>query len=101
MSEARPATVDRATVGVPAGADLATSGRTEGPLGQRVRSTSLTRDALRRVARNPGAIAGAIVLAVMVLLALFAPAIAPYDPIDQDSQSIRARPSLDHFFGAD
>jgi len=63
--------------------------------------TGLLRDTLRRLRRNPGAIAGAVVLAVIVLLAIFAPAIAPYDPIDQDSQSIRAAPSRDHLFGAD
>jgi peptide/nickel transport system permease protein len=61
----------------------------------------LARDAVRRLFRNPGAAAGAVVLVAMVLLSIFAPAIAPYDPIDQDSQSIRARPSREHLFGAD
>lgn len=61
----------------------------------------LAGDALRRLFRNPGAAAGAVVMVTMVLLAIFAPVVAPYDPIAQDSQSIRARPSRDHLFGAD
>ena len=63
--------------------------------------TSLTRDTLRRLWMNPGAIAGAIVLTVMVLSALFAPLIAPYDPIAQDTTAIRAAPSAQHLFGTD
>ena len=50
---------------------------------------------------QPGAIAGAIVLTAMILLAVFAPIIAPYDPIAQDSAAIRAAPSAEHLFGAD
>jgi len=37
----------------------------------------------------------------MILLAAFAPMIAPYDPIAQDSTAIRAAPSAKHLFGAD
>jgi peptide/nickel transport system permease protein len=59
------------------------------------------RDTIRRLRRNPGAVLGAFVFAVMVVLTLLAPTIAPYDPIDQDSQAIRAAPSRDHYFGAD
>jgi peptide/nickel transport system permease protein len=51
--------------------------------------------------RNPGAVAGGAVLLVVVLFSVFAPIIAPYDPIDQDSQAIRAAPSRAHLFGAD
>ncbi len=75
--------------------------RAEIGLGRMVKSRGLTRDALYRVGRNPGAVAGAIVLAVIVLLAIFAPLVAPYDPIAQDSQAIRAHPSREHIFGAD
>jgi len=70
-------------------------------LDRQVASAGLARDALRRLWRNPGAAVGAVVLTAMVLLAVFAPVIAPYDPIAQDSQAIRARPSADHLFGAD
>lgn len=70
-------------------------------LGRESAASSLTRDTLRRLWMNPGAIAGAFVLAVMVLSAIFAPVIAPYDPIAQDTSSIRAAPSAQHLFGAD
>ncbi len=63
--------------------------------------TSLTKDAVRQLGRNPGALAGACVLAVMVLVTIFAGAIAPNDPIAQDSQAIRKAPSSDHPFGTD
>jgi peptide/nickel transport system permease protein len=41
--------------------------------------TSLTADALRRMARSPVAILGAVIVAAFVLLAVFAPWIAPRD----------------------
>lgn len=41
---------------------------------------SLLGDAFRRLARNPVAIAGAIIVIVFVLLAIFAPLVAPKDP---------------------
>jgi peptide/nickel transport system permease protein len=46
-------------------------------------------------------VAGLVVLTLMVLLAIFAPLIAPYDPIAQDTSAIRAAPSVLHLFGAD
>jgi peptide/nickel transport system permease protein len=64
-------------------------------------ASSLARDALRRLLRNPGAVAGLVVLTLVVVLAIFAPIIAPYDPIAQDSRAIRAAPSAQHLFGAD
>jgi peptide/nickel transport system permease protein len=70
-------------------------------LGRLSNSSSLMQDAVHRLSRNPGAIAGAIVLFIMILLAILAPIIAPYDPIAQDSAAIRAAPSAKHLFGAD
>lgn len=78
-----------------------TTTRQKAILGQQGKPSGLARDAMRRLFRNPGATAGLVVLALMVLLSIFAPVIAPYDPIDQDSQSIRAAPSREHLFGAD
>jgi peptide/nickel transport system permease protein len=75
--------------------------RAEVGLGRMAKPHGLARDALHRLGRNPGAVAGAFVLAAIVLLAVFAPVVAPYDPIEQDSQAIRAAPSRDHLFGAD
>ncbi len=41
---------------------------------------SLIGDAFRRLARNPVAIAGAIIVLLFILLAIFAPLVAPKDP---------------------
>ena len=90
-----------ATIDEPRARNAATLQRQSATLGGERAATSLTRDTLRRLWMNPGAIAGAIVLTVMVLSAIFAPLIAPYDPIAQDSTAIRAAPSAQHFFGTD
>jgi len=63
--------------------------------------TSLTRDAVRQLRRNPGAVAGACVLAAIVLVTIFSSVLAPYDPVAQDTQAIRQPPSRDHLFGTD
>lgn len=42
--------------------------------------TSLTADALRRLSRNPVAIVGAVIVLIFVLVAIFAPLLAPKDP---------------------
>jgi peptide/nickel transport system permease protein len=41
---------------------------------------SLVRDALRRLVRNPVAITGAVIIGVFLLVAIFAPLLAPHDP---------------------
>lgn len=46
------------------------------------RSNSLWRLTLRRIFRQRNAIAGMIILGFLVLVAIFAPVIAPYDPIE-------------------
>lgn len=65
------------------------------------KATSLTGDAIRRLRHNPGAVLGAFVLAVLILLALFAPIVAPDDPIAQNTEAIRQPPSRQHLFGTD
>ncbi|WP_435205469.1 ABC transporter permease [Micromonospora sp. bgisy143] len=42
---------------------------------------SLFRDAFRRLRRNPAAIVGAAIIVLFVLVAIFAPLIAPHDPV--------------------
>jgi ABC-type dipeptide/oligopeptide/nickel transport system permease subunit len=44
---------------------------------------TLWQDALYRLFRNKAAVAGLIVIASAFLIAIFAPVLAPYDPIDQ------------------
>lgn len=63
--------------------------------------TSLWQDAIRRLLRNKLAIVGMIILGVFLLCALFAPLIAPYDPLVQRLVLRRQPPSRLHPFGLD
>src|SRR5205807_5557260 len=56
---------------------------------------------LRRVLRKRMMIAGAAVVGIWVLLAALAPAISPYDPIDQDVYHRLGAPSAAHWLGVD
>lgn len=66
-----------------------------------IKSRGLAADAFHRIRKNPGALAGLIVLAAIVLCAIFAPVIAPDDPVEQNTQAIRQAPSWSHPFGTD
>jgi peptide/nickel transport system permease protein len=57
--------------------------------------------AWRRLARHPAAVAGAVVIALFVVMALAAPWIAPYDPIATSFSAVRKAPSAAHWFGTD
>ena len=59
------------------------------------------RRAWRRLLRRGGALLGLAVVGSFVLLALFAPWIAPYDPLATSWSAVRAGPSAAHWFGAD
>jgi peptide/nickel transport system permease protein len=70
------------------------------------RGTSLWRGAFRRLRRNPSAIIGAAIVALLVLIAVFAPLLAPYEPatsewIDQVTPSSVPGPSPEHPLGLD
>ncbi len=54
-----------------------------------------------RLARNKLALAGLIIVAVLIIVAIFAPALTPYDPLALDMKSRFAPPSLAHPFGTD
>ncbi len=56
---------------------------------------------LRRVATSWQGIFGLSVLAVTLLVAIFAPWLAPHSPIDPDMELILASPSASHWFGTD
>jgi peptide/nickel transport system permease protein len=62
---------------------------------------SPARRAWRRLMRRKGAVVGLIVIAMFVLLALFAPLIMPYDPIGTSWSLVRKAPSMLHWFGTD
>jgi peptide/nickel transport system permease protein len=65
------------------------------------RLESPARRALRRLLRRRGAVVGMAVIATFILLALFAPAVAPYDPIATNWALVRKSPSALHWFGTD
>jgi peptide/nickel transport system permease protein len=62
---------------------------------------SPARHALRRLLQRKGAVVGLSVIAAMIVLALFAPLIAPYDPIATSWTLVRKPPSALHWFGTD
>ena len=62
---------------------------------------SPARLALRRFLQRPVAVAGLVIIVVFVAVAVFAPMIAPYDPIATSWTAIRKAPSLAHWMGTD
>ena len=79
-----------------------------------IESTQLARDAtgglwheaFHRLSRNPAAIIGAVLVVTFVLAAIFAPVIAPSDPLEQNLSLLKAGgippgPSAEHIFGVD
>jgi oligopeptide transport system permease protein len=58
-------------------------------------------DALYRLARNRLALAGGIFILVMVVVAIFAPLIVPFNPTEQNTLAILQPPSTSHFMGTD
>ncbi len=59
------------------------------------------RRALRRLLARRAAVFGLVVVALMALLALAAPWIAPFDPLATSWKTVRKAPSLVHWFGTD
>lgn len=54
-----------------------------------------------RFARNKVALIGLVVIAILVLIAIFAPFLTQYDPVKIDPLNANARPSAEHPFGTD
>jgi ABC-type dipeptide/oligopeptide/nickel transport system permease subunit len=66
------------------------------------RPQSPTRLALIRLSKNPASVIGFVIVAAMLLCAIFAPLIAPYDPIQGDLANLYVKPpSVEHPFGTD
>ena len=65
----------------------------------------LWRDAFHRILRNPGAIVGFVMVTLLVFIAIFAPLVAPYDPIEQNLALVAngccPGPSREHLLGVD
>ncbi|MET7243599.1 ABC transporter permease [Methylobacterium sp. EM32] len=57
--------------------------------------------AWRRATRSPGLMIGAVTVLAVIVLAILAPWIAPYDPNEQDPVAALMGPSAEHWFGTD
>ncbi|MGY4477834.1 ABC transporter permease [Bradyrhizobium sp. USDA 3364] len=62
---------------------------------------SPARRAWRRLVKRKGAMLGLAVIALFILLAVFAPLIVPYDPVATSWSLVRKAPSMQHWFGTD
>jgi peptide/nickel transport system permease protein len=62
---------------------------------------SLWREAWRRLRQNRLAIAGLVIIAVLVLAAVFGPLLSPYDFLSQDLDARNQGPTLAHWLGTD
>lgn len=56
---------------------------------------------LKHLAGNPASAFGLIVIAVLLVMAIFAPLIATQDPYAQDLAATLQPPSMAHFFGTE
>lgn len=65
------------------------------------RPRSLWRDAWARLRKNYFAMAGAAILLMMLIVAVFAPYLTPYDPNTQDYTRMMQGPSSSNLFGTD
>ena len=57
--------------------------------------------AWRRLKRRKGAMVGLVIVALLVVVAVFAPWVAPYDPIATSWSLVRKPPSWSHWLGTD
>src|SRR6187431_3243851 len=57
--------------------------------------------AWRRLRRRQGAMVGLAIVALFILVAVFAPLVAPYDPIATSWSAVRKAPSWAHWLGTD
>lgn len=63
--------------------------------------SSYYKDSFKRLKKNKAALLCLGVIFVLIILALFAPMVSPYDPTYQDYASVLAPPSPRHLLGAD
>jgi peptide/nickel transport system permease protein len=62
---------------------------------------SVRRDVWRRFRRNRLGMVGALIVLLLVVMAVFAPQLAPHDPADQDLRARRTPPNAEYLLGAD
>src|SRR5690554_3029625 len=61
----------------------------------------LANDTLKRLLRSPSAVAGAVIVLLLILAGIFAPLLTPFDPVRQDLRSVLQPPSGTHLLGTD
>src|ERR671918_1189029 len=66
-----------------------------------VKTRSRREDFVKAFFSNRMAIFGTVAMAIFILMAVFAPLVAPYDPLDQNLPQKFDGPSLAHPFGQD
>src|SRR5690349_4187227 len=62
---------------------------------------SLWGDALRQLARNKAAVAGLIVFALIIAMAILAPVLAPYNPVKLNPSDSLTPPGHHYWLGTD
>ncbi|QAT50067.1 ABC transporter permease [Caproiciproducens sp. NJN-50] len=73
----------------------------EDVLSGKMEYSSYYKDSLRRFRKNKAAMLCLAVIFLLILVAIFARVVAPFDPDYQDYASVLARPSSKHLLGAD
>ena len=68
---------------------------------QHIESQSLTSITWRQIRKNRLAIIGFVVLVFLVLVAIFADYVAPYDPYETNYANVKQPPSAEHWIGTD
>src|SRR4030043_757578 len=69
--------------------------------GKRYSRSSLYKDAWKRLRKNKLAMLGLSIVILLILIAIFAPFISPYDPITRIKEDSSLGPSINHLFGTD
>ena len=94
-------TIDSAT-GPSTGLEVTEPGGGVSDVSDLAAARPLRKDVWKRFRRNKLAMVGLGIILLLVVVAIFAPAIAPYDPeTGRDSSALRQAPSSDHWFGTD
>lgn len=71
------------------------------PVSNPAAEQSPARRAFKRLLKRKGAVVGLAVVALFILLAVFAPLVAPFDPTEANWGAVRGAPSLANLFGGD
>ncbi|HYI24214.1 MAG TPA: ABC transporter permease, partial [Thermomicrobiales bacterium] len=71
--------------------------------GEHETSTSMSwlRTTMRFLRSSPTGAVAALVVVALILIAIFAPLIAPYDPLTNDYTALNSPPNRDHWMGTD